>query len=104
MRFYTGQHRHYCGVDLHTRTMYICILDGAGQVLLHQNLPSEPEAFLAAMAPCRDVPRDRLRVHLHLVLAGRSVRRVSRSSDRRFFFSGSRGRSFDISRSPTDRR
>ncbi len=27
MRFYTGQHRHYCGIDLHTRTMYVCILD-----------------------------------------------------------------------------
>ena len=26
MRFYTQQHQHYCGVDLHTRTMYLCIL------------------------------------------------------------------------------
>ena len=26
MRFYRGQHTHYCGVDLHTRTMYLCIL------------------------------------------------------------------------------
>jgi hypothetical protein len=27
MRFYTGQHRFYCGVDLHARTMCLCILD-----------------------------------------------------------------------------
>ncbi len=26
MRFYTKQHRYYCGIDLHARRMYICIL------------------------------------------------------------------------------
>ena len=26
MRFYTKQHKHYCGIDLHARSMYICIL------------------------------------------------------------------------------
>jgi transposase len=54
MRFYTGQHRHYCGIDLHTRTMYVCILDAAGQVLVHQNLPAKPEAFLEVVAPYRE--------------------------------------------------
>src|SRR3990172_6108138 len=54
MRFYTEQHRYYCGIDLHTRTMYVCILDAAGQVLMHQNLPAKPEAFLEAVAPYRD--------------------------------------------------
>jgi hypothetical protein len=29
MRFYTSEHRFYCGVDLHARTMYLCILDHA---------------------------------------------------------------------------
>ena len=33
MRFYNRQHRHYCGIDLHVKTMYVCILDAAGQVL-----------------------------------------------------------------------
>ncbi len=32
MRFYTNEHRFYCGVDLYARTMYLCILDDAGQV------------------------------------------------------------------------
>jgi hypothetical protein len=27
MRFYTGPHRFYCGVDLHTRTLSLCVLD-----------------------------------------------------------------------------
>ena len=24
---YNRQHRHYCGIDLHVKTMYVCILD-----------------------------------------------------------------------------
>jgi len=36
MRFYTQQHQHYCGIDLHARTMYLCILNPAGEVLLHR--------------------------------------------------------------------
>src|SRR5215211_1493253 len=53
MRFYTRQHSAYCGVDLHARSMYLCILDAAGTTLLHHNYPASPEAFLAAIAPCR---------------------------------------------------
>jgi hypothetical protein len=54
MRFYTGNHDHYCGIDLHAKTMYLCILDRGSQILLHRNIPSCPEAFLAAIAPYRD--------------------------------------------------
>jgi transposase len=55
MRFYTGQHRYYCGIDLHARTMYACTLDHkTGEVVLHRNLRSEPDAFLRAIAPYRD--------------------------------------------------
>jgi len=25
MRFYTNVHEAYCGIDLHTRTMYVCM-------------------------------------------------------------------------------
>ena len=31
MRFYTDQHRYYCGIDLHARSMYVCVLDQEGQ-------------------------------------------------------------------------
>src|SRR5712692_9504064 len=54
MRFYNRQHRHYCGIDLHVKTMYVCILDAAGQVLVHHNVKSTPEAFLEIVAPYRD--------------------------------------------------
>ena len=44
MRFYNQQHRFYCGVDLHARTMYLCILDQAGQT-------SSSTSNLAAPSP-----------------------------------------------------
>lgn len=54
MRFYTRQHRYYCGIDLHARSMYVCILDQAGEVLVHRNLKASEEAFLEVIAPYRD--------------------------------------------------
>ena len=51
MRFYTQQHPFYCGIDLHARTMYVCILDQAGETLLHRNMQATPEALLKAIAP-----------------------------------------------------
>jgi transposase len=54
MRFYTKQHPFYCGIDLHARTMDVCILDQAGETLLHRNMPATPEALLKAIAPSRE--------------------------------------------------
>ena len=53
MRFYTQQHAHYCGIDLHARTMYMCILDPAGAIVLHRNMKADPESFLKAIEPFR---------------------------------------------------
>jgi transposase len=54
MNFYTQQHKHYCGIDLHAKAMYVCILDQSGTKLVHKNLPTTPEAFLRTVAPYRD--------------------------------------------------
>jgi transposase len=54
MRFYNRQHRHYCGIDLHVKTMYVCILDTTGQTLVHRNVKATPAAFLELVAPYRD--------------------------------------------------
>ncbi len=54
MRFYTKTHTHYCGIDLHAKTMYLCILDKDGETLLHKNIRSRPEPFLAAIEPFRE--------------------------------------------------
>ena len=54
MRFYNRQHPYYCGVDLHARTLYVCILDQQGAVLLHTNLSARPDVFLKAIEPYRE--------------------------------------------------
>jgi transposase len=54
MRFYTKQHQFYCGIDLHARTMYLCVLHQDGEILLHRNMPAGPEPFLKAIAPYRE--------------------------------------------------
>src|SRR5262245_35255121 len=54
MRFYTTPHRYYCGIDLHARRMYICVLDAEGQIRVHRNGPATPEHFLAIIAPYRE--------------------------------------------------
>ena len=54
MRFYQQQHRFYCGIDLHARSMYVCIVDANGAIVLHQNLASSPANFLQAIAPYRE--------------------------------------------------
>jgi len=54
MKFYTKSHKHYCGIDLHARKMFLCILNGSGEVLLHRNIATSPETFLKTVAPFRD--------------------------------------------------
>ncbi|MGH7289021.1 MAG: IS110 family transposase, partial [Myxococcota bacterium] len=54
MRFYTGQHRFYCGIDLHAHTMAVCILDAAGEIVLERNRAASPEVLLETIAPYRD--------------------------------------------------
>lgn len=54
MRFYTKMHKFYCGIDLHARSMYLCILDQDGNTLVHRNMPTNGERFLKAIAPYRE--------------------------------------------------
>ena len=54
MRFYNQQHRFYCGVDLHARSMFTHILDAGGKTVFERDLPAGPDAFRAAVAPFRE--------------------------------------------------
>src|SRR3990170_8702091 len=54
MRFYNTNHNQYCGIDLHAKSMYLCVLSHDGKTLLHKNLPTDPDVFLNAIAPFRE--------------------------------------------------
>ena len=51
MRFYNNIHQYYCGIDLHTRTMYVCILDQQGNKLQHKNLSCSPQNLHEVIKP-----------------------------------------------------
>ena len=53
MKFYEGQHRFYGGIDLHARSMHVCVLDDSGKVVFDRNLACRPETLLRAIEPFR---------------------------------------------------
>jgi transposase len=54
MRFYTKQHKFFCGIDLHARSMFICIVDEQGKTVFHRNRKASPQALLKAIEPYRE--------------------------------------------------
>ena len=54
MQFYTRTHQYYCGIDLHARSMYLCIPNAEGEIVSHRNMPARPEPFLKTLIPYRD--------------------------------------------------
>ena len=53
MRFYNTQPPLYWGMDLHARSMSVCIVPHAGESLLHRHMQAAPDPFRKAMAPYR---------------------------------------------------
>jgi hypothetical protein len=55
MRYFLppAETRFYAGIDLHARSLFLCILDRDGQTRYARNLPTRPEPFLRAVQPFR---------------------------------------------------
>ena len=51
MKFYTKSHQYYCGIDLHTKMMYVCIVDADTNILIHKNIPTNPKTLLDLVEP-----------------------------------------------------
>jgi transposase len=54
MRFYNNQHRFYAGIDLHARTLHLCVLDQASAVVADRKLPCDFNTLLQTLAPFRE--------------------------------------------------
>lgn len=54
MTFCTKQHKFYCGIDLHAKSMYLCIINQDGEIVLHRNIKSNPGVFLKTIALYRE--------------------------------------------------
>ncbi len=51
MKFYTTQHEYYCGIDLHSKMMYLCIINNKNEVVLHKNIDTDPDIFIENVQP-----------------------------------------------------
>ena len=66
MRFYTNKHPFYCGIDLHVRSLYVCILEDDGQTVLHKEIKAKPEPFFDLLTPYLGNVQDRMYALLEL--------------------------------------
>jgi len=48
MNFYNNTHPYYSGIDLHARTLYVCIIDQLGEVCVHKESTPTPSAFCSS--------------------------------------------------------
>ena len=55
MNFYNHSHKHYCEIDLHARSLYLCILDHDGKTVLHKQIPAKPEPLLNCLCDLPDI-------------------------------------------------
>jgi transposase len=54
MNFYTQQHKYYCGIDLHAKSMYLCIISQEGDIVLQRNIRTSSEVFLKTIERFRE--------------------------------------------------
>ena len=51
MNFYNNTHPYYCGIDLHARSLYVCIIDKTGNTLVHKEISANPEKLHHLLKP-----------------------------------------------------
>lgn len=51
MNFYNNIHPHYCGIDLHARSLYVCIIDQEGNTCVHKEVPANPDKLREILEP-----------------------------------------------------
>ena len=55
MKFYESTTEYSCGIDLHSRQMYMCVMDQKGHKLVHTNIKGDDFGyFLERAKPYRD--------------------------------------------------
>ena len=53
MEYATITSKYCCGIDLHARTMYLCVMDRAGKIKFHRNLKNDISLLTQALKPYR---------------------------------------------------
>jgi len=51
MNFYNNTHPYYCGIDLHARLLYVCILDQNGNIIVHKEISADSTKLHIILEP-----------------------------------------------------
>ncbi|MCE0556872.1 IS110 family transposase, partial [Motilimonas sp. E26] len=51
MNFYNNSHPYYCGIDLHARILYVCIIDLQGEIVLHKKIKADKDELMMLLEP-----------------------------------------------------
>ncbi len=51
MNFYNNLHPYYCGIDLHARSLYVCIIDQEGNTCIHKEISANPDKLYSILEP-----------------------------------------------------
>ncbi len=51
MNFYNNTHPYYCGIDLHARSLYVCIIDQEGNSCCHKEISASPGKLNDLLGP-----------------------------------------------------
>lgn len=51
MKFYNTLHPYYCGIDLHARSLYVCIIDHEGNTCTHKEISANPNKLSKLLEP-----------------------------------------------------
>lgn len=51
MNLYNNMHPYYCGIDLHARLLYVCIIDSEGKVCVHKEISADPNKLQQLLEP-----------------------------------------------------
>jgi hypothetical protein len=55
MKYYKTTTKYNCGIDLHTKQMYACVMDREGNTLVHRNIKHNDFGFfLKLVEPYKD--------------------------------------------------
>ena len=51
MNFYNNMHPYYCGIDLHARILYVCIMDQDGNICVHKEISADANKLQQLLEP-----------------------------------------------------
>lgn len=49
MAFYNSAHPYYCGINLHARLLYACIIDFKNKIIVHNKIKADSSQLLALL-------------------------------------------------------